>query len=111
VEQFGIRITVVEPGFFKTNLIDKDNAKYAKSAIADYAHEGEAEAMWSKYNGVQTGDPNKLGEAIVKIANMEKPLKLFVAGADALEMLIPVTEGRLKTMQENAELSESTAIS
>lgn len=111
VEQFGIKVTVVEPGFFRTNLIDKDNAKYAKSTIADYAHEGEAEAMWSKYSGHQTGDPDKLGQAIVKIANMQKPLKLFVAGADALEMLIPVAEERLKTMQENAELSKSTAIS
>jgi hypothetical protein len=50
-------------------------------------------------------------EAIVKIANMDKPLALFVTGADALEMLIPVAEGRLKTMRENAEISKSTAIS
>jgi len=111
VEQFGITVTVVEPGFFRTNLIDKDNAKYAKSTIADYAHEGEAEDMWSKYSGLQPGDPVKLGEAIVKIANMEKPLKLFVAGADALDMLIPAAEERLKTMRENAQLSSSTSIS
>jgi len=49
-------------------------------------------------------------EAIVKIANMAKPLKLFVAGEDALDTLIPVAEERLKTMRENADLSKSTAI-
>jgi hypothetical protein len=85
--------------------------KYAESTIPDYAHEGPAEEMWSKYNGTQPGDPAKLGQVIVKIANMEKPLKLFVAGTDGLELITPVIEERLKTMRDNAELSGSTAIS
>jgi NAD(P)-dependent dehydrogenase (short-subunit alcohol dehydrogenase family) len=109
VEQFGINVTVIEPGFFRTNLIDKDSAKYAASTIEDYAHEGSAEDMWSKYSGLQPNDPVKLGQIIVKIARMEKPLKLFLAGPDALELVTPVIEERLKTMQENGELSKSTA--
>ena len=43
--------------------------------------------------------------------HMDKPLNLFVAGPDALELVTPVTEERLKTMQENAELSKSTTFS
>jgi len=108
VEQFGIHVTVIEPGFFRTNLIDKGSAKYAASTIPDYAHEGSAEDMWSKYSGAQPNDPAKLGEIIVKIARMEKPLKLFVAGPDALELVTPVIEERLRSMQENAEMSKST---
>jgi NAD(P)-dependent dehydrogenase (short-subunit alcohol dehydrogenase family) len=111
VEQFGIHVTVIEPGFFRTNLIERGSAKYAKSTIADYAHEGSAEDMWSQYDGKQPGDPFKLGKAVVKIAQMEQPLKLFVAGEDALDVITPVLEERLKTMQANAELSKSTAIS
>jgi NAD(P)-dependent dehydrogenase (short-subunit alcohol dehydrogenase family) len=111
VEQFGINVTVIEPGFFRTNLIDKGSVKYAPSTIADYAHEGPAEEMWSKYNGMQPGDPVKLGKVVVKISGMEKPLKLFVAGGDGLDLVTPVIEERLKTMQANAELSKSTAIS
>ena len=106
VEQFGIHVTVIEPGFFRTNLIERGNAKYAKSTIADYAHEGSAEDMWSQYDGKQPGDPFKLGKAVVKIANMEQPMKLFVAGEDALGVITPVLEERLRTMQENAELSQ-----
>ena len=109
VEQFGINVTVIEPGFFRTNLIDKGSVKYAESTIADYAHEGSAEEMWSKYNGTQPGDPAKLGKIIVEIANMEKPLKLFVAGGDGLDLVTPVLEERLKSMQETAGLSKSTA--
>ena len=110
VEQFGINVTVIEPGFFRTNLIEKGSVKYAPSTIADYAHEGPAEEMWSKYNGMQPGDPVKLGKAIVDIATMKKPLKLFVAGGDALELVTPVIEERLRTMKETADLSRSTAI-
>ena len=109
VEQFGINVTVIEPGFFRTNLIDKGSAKYAASTIPDYAHEGSAEDMWSKYSGAQPNDPAKLGEIIVTIARMDKPLKLFVAGSDALELVTPVIEERLRLMQENAEMSKSTA--
>jgi NAD(P)-dependent dehydrogenase (short-subunit alcohol dehydrogenase family) len=111
VEQFGIHVTVIEPGFFRTNLIERGSAKYAASTIADYAHEGSAEDMWSPYDGKQPGDPFKLGKAVVKIANMEQPVKLFVAGEDALDVITPIVEERLKTMQENAEFSKSTAIS
>jgi NAD(P)-dependent dehydrogenase (short-subunit alcohol dehydrogenase family) len=111
VEQFGIHVTVIEPGFFRTKFIEKGNVKYAESTIPDYAHEGPAEQMWSPYNGNQPGDPAKLGQAVVQIANMAKPLKLFVAGADALAIITPAIEERLKTMQDTAELSKSTAIS
>ena len=111
VEQFAIHVTVIEPGFFRTNLIERGSAKYAASTIVDYAHEGSAEDMWSQYDGKQPGDPFKLGKAIVKIAHMEQPVKLFVAGEDALDVVIPMVEERLKTMQENAEFSRSTAIS
>ena len=51
VEPFGIRIVAVEPGFFRTDLLNGNNAKYARSSIADYAAEGTAENMWSGYHG------------------------------------------------------------
>ena len=57
VEQFGIKIVVVAPGFFRTDLLDARNAKYSASAIEDYAAEGKAEDMWSAYDGKQQGDP------------------------------------------------------
>jgi len=68
VEQFGIKLTIVEPGFFRTSLLAAKNVSYAKSSIADYAHEGSAEAMWSGYDGKQPNDPDKLGEALVKLS-------------------------------------------
>ena len=108
VEQFGIKIVVVAPGFFRTELLDSRNVKYAVSTMADYASEGPAEAMWSQYDGQQTGDPSKLGDVLVKLASMDNPPKQFMAGGDALEAVTPILVARLEELHAYEELSRST---
>jgi NAD(P)-dependent dehydrogenase (short-subunit alcohol dehydrogenase family) len=108
VEKFGIKIIVVEPGFFRTDLLDAHNVRWVSKVIEDYAPEGKAEDMWSPYNGTQPGDPAKLGEALVKIAAMQSPPKLFVAGSDALGVITPAIEERLRVARANEMLSKST---
>jgi len=110
VEQFGVKITLVEPGFFLTNLLAASSAKYANSAIADYAAEGSAEAMWSPYDGKQTGSPDKLGDVLVELTRMANPPQVFVGGSDGLAMVVPAVEARLKDMREHDSLSRSTDI-
>ena len=108
VEQFGIRVVVVEPGFFRTDLLDARNAKYGASAIEDYAAEGSAEDMWSGYDGKQQGDPARLGDVFVKLAAMENPPRQFLAGSDALAAYRPVLEARLEELSAYEDLSRST---
>ena len=108
VERFGIKITVVAPGFFRTDLLDAQNARYAASTIADYAAEGTAQAMWSGYDGAQQGDPAKLGAVFVKMASMENPPRQFVAGSDALAVAKPALEARLAEIRTFEDLSKST---
>jgi NAD(P)-dependent dehydrogenase (short-subunit alcohol dehydrogenase family) len=108
VERFGIRITIVEPGFFRTELLDPHNVKWATHRIEDYASEGKAEQMWSPYNGKQPGDPAKLGEALVRIAAMQTTPKVFVAGSDALAMIPPAIDARLHEVRAHEALSIST---
>jgi len=108
VEQFGIKITVVEPGFFRTNLLDAQNIKWGTSTIEDYSAEASAEEMWSPYHGTQQGDPVKLGQVLVKIASMENAPRLFVAGSDALATVRPAIEERLQETRAYEELSKST---
>jgi NAD(P)-dependent dehydrogenase (short-subunit alcohol dehydrogenase family) len=108
VERFGIKIMVVEPGFFRTDLLDARNVKYTNNTIEDYAAEGNTQEMWSPYHGKQPGDPAKLGHALVKIAGMETPPKLFVAGSDALATVTPAIEARLQATRAHEELSKST---
>jgi NAD(P)-dependent dehydrogenase (short-subunit alcohol dehydrogenase family) len=110
VEQFGIKMTVVEPGFFRTELLDSHNVKYAASSIADYASEEPAEAMWSPYDGQQPGDPNKFGDALVQLSKMVSPPRVFVAGSDGLGVITPALEARLKDIRDHKALSSSMAI-
>jgi NAD(P)-dependent dehydrogenase (short-subunit alcohol dehydrogenase family) len=108
VEKFGLKVTVVEPGFFRTGLLDAHNVRWVSKVIEDYAPEGTAEDMWSQYDGTQPGDPAKLGDALVKIAAMQNPPKLFVAGSDALSVITPAIEERLRETRANELLSKST---
>jgi NAD(P)-dependent dehydrogenase (short-subunit alcohol dehydrogenase family) len=108
VERFGIRVTLVEPGFFRTDLLDDRNVKWPSKTIGDYADETSPREMWSAYNGTQSGDPEKLGEALVKIAAMASPPKQFYAGSDAVAMIRPSLVARLQEINEHAALSGST---
>ena len=107
VEKFGIKITAVEPGFFRTDLLDAHNVRWVSKAIEDYASEGTAEEMWSQYSGTQPNDPAKLGDALVKIAAMQNPPKVFAAGSDALSTITPANiEDRLRDMRAHETLSK-----
>ena len=109
VEKFGIKVTVVEPGFFRTDLLDAANVKWPSNRIDDYAAaEKGAQEMWSPYAGQQPGDPEKLGQVLVKLAGMEIPPRVFVAGSDAVAAVGPAVEARLKAVHAFEELSKST---
>src|ERR1700754_4830896 len=74
VEPFGIRTMLVEPGFFRTELLTEDSTTFAEPAIDDYAERTrETVAAWSAMNGKQGGDPAKLASALVQLAGLEEP--------------------------------------
>jgi hypothetical protein len=108
VEPFGIKITVVELGFFHTDLLDARNVRWGSTVIEDYAAEGNVQEMWSPHHGTQQGDPAKLGDLLVKISGMENSPTVFVARSDALAMIVPAVEARLRDTQACEELSKST---
>ena len=108
VEKFGIQVTVVEPGFFRTDFLDAANVKWASHRVDDYAAEPSAQEVLSPYAGNQPGDPAKLGQVLVQLANMETPPRLFVAGGDAIAMIAPAIEARLKAVHALEDLSKST---
>jgi len=108
VEPFGIKMTLVEPGFFRTDLLDDRNVKWPSGSIEDYAAEAKPKDVWSAYNGTQQGDPQKLGDALVKIANMVNPPKQFYAGSDAVAGIRQSLGARLQEIDDHEALSKST---
>lgn len=85
VEQFGITTTVVNPGFFRTELLTEESTQYTENTIEDYS-EGRKQQLefWKGANGQQTGDPAKLAKALITIIDEINPPTRFLAGADAV---------------------------
>jgi NAD(P)-dependent dehydrogenase (short-subunit alcohol dehydrogenase family) len=110
VEPFGITTTIVNPGFFRTELLTNESTNYAPPSIDDYADRGaEQRTWWAAQNGQQSGDPAKLAQALLTIAALPQPPRRFIAGADA----IALTEQKVAQLQEQLdafrELSTSLA--
>ncbi|WP_030727383.1 SDR family oxidoreductase [Streptomyces sp. NRRL S-237] len=86
VEPYNIRTTVVEPGFFRTELLVDGSTIWPEPTIDDYADRTTATIRaWKSMNGRQGGDPAKLARALLTIAEQKQPPLRFVAGADAIE--------------------------
>src|SRR5256886_5496324 len=87
VAPLGIHTTIVNPGFFRTELLTKESVTYAEPSIDDYA-ERRAQQLewWNAQSGQQPGDPAKLAKALMTIANEEEPPHRFIAGADAIAL-------------------------
>lgn len=99
VAPFGIRTMLVEPGFFRTELLTPESTHYAASTIEDYAERTEQTvAAWRSMNGRQGGDPDKLAAALLRLADLDEPPLRFPAGADA----VGVFETRAKELQGQA---------
>src|SRR5881628_3748887 len=86
IAPFGIRTMLVEPGFFRTELLTNDSTTYAEPTIDDYAERTkEIVASWKSMDGKQGGDPAKLAVALVKLVALKEPPTRFAAGADAVQ--------------------------
>jgi len=110
VAPFGIRTMLVEPGFFRTELLTPESTNYAEPSIDDYAERTEQTvAAWNAMNGQQGGDPAKLANALVQLASQDEPPLRFAAGADAVEVVEKKAEDLLAQVDAYRELSSSLA--
>lgn len=106
--KFGIKVSTVEPGFFRTDFLDQSSVRYGQKLIDDYAVHGSVENAYGAYHGKQLGDPAKLARAVLRLAAMERPPKHFLAGSDALAMASAAFDARLSELTGMAALSRST---
>jgi len=111
IEPFGIHTTVVNPGFFRTELLTTESTNYATARIEDYAERNAAQReFWEGMNGQQGGDPAKLAQALLTITGLERPPFRFIAGADALAQAEEKLVERRRQIDANRDLSSSLAL-
>ncbi len=110
VAPFGIRTMLVEPGFFRTELLTPESTSYAKPSIDDYAEKTkQTVAAWNGMNGLQGGDPAKLAKALVQLASQDEPPLRWAAGADAVGTFEQKAKDLLAQADAYRELSSSLA--
>ena len=110
IAPFGIRTMLVEPGFFRTELLTDQSTVWPEASIDDYAEKTrETVAGWKKMNGLQGGDPAKLAKALIQLARQAEPPRRWPAGADAVETFEKKAKELLDQASAHRTLSASLA--
>jgi NAD(P)-dependent dehydrogenase (short-subunit alcohol dehydrogenase family) len=110
VEPFGIQTLIVNPGFFRTELLTKESTNFATPSIADYdARRAQQHAFWNSQNGNQSGAPSKLARALVTLVSQNALPRRFIAGADAIGTAEQVVAALQQEINAHRALSTSLA--
>jgi NAD(P)-dependent dehydrogenase (short-subunit alcohol dehydrogenase family) len=106
VAPYGIRTMIVEPGFFRTELLSPQSTSYSAPRIDDYADRSQTTIdAWRGMNGQQAGDPAKLADFLVHLVGLDEPPLRVPAGSDALQLV----EHKARTLIAQADAFRSMA--
>ena len=100
VAPFGVKVTIVEPGYFRTEFLSSGSLRVPESQMEEYALVRESEAMHQgQIRGNQPGDPEKAVAAMIQVTDAPNPpLHLFL-GQDAYD----ITYGKIQALQSDLE--------
>ena len=88
LKPLGIRATVIEPGFFRTDFLDARSLSVSPSQIPDYADTaGAMRSFAAGANHAQPGDPAKLARAILQVVDADDPPMRMPFGSDAVRRI------------------------
>jgi NAD(P)-dependent dehydrogenase (short-subunit alcohol dehydrogenase family) len=100
VKEFGIHVTVVEPGAFRTSFLSGESLVLAKNPMAVYKDVRASHARYTGFDGAQAGDPAKAAKAFIQLAETDKPPVRLFLGTDAYQRASQKLE-LIKTDLEN----------
>ena len=101
---------IVEPGFFRTELLTPASTTFGELSIDDYDEaRGQSNAFWASMNGTQAGDPAKLARALIQLADSTEPPPRWAAGEDVVQGIEDKARLLLAQVDAHRELSISLA--
>jgi len=107
VRDFGIFVTAVAPGSFRTDWAGRSMTRVAR-AISDYDSVFDPiRVRRMEYSGNQIGDPNKAAKAILQVVESEKPPEHLLLGSDALKLV----RNKLLSVQSEIQTWEKITLS
>lgn len=84
----GIRVTVVEPGFFRTDFLDEQSLIKTALELSDYDETvGKMRQFAEGANHAQPGDPLKFAEAMLTLVNAPNPPQRLAMGSDTVAIV------------------------
>ena len=101
VKSFGVKVTVVLPGAFRTSFLTEESLVYASNPLAAYKDVAESHARYNKLNGTQIGDPEKAADVFISLTEMENPPVRLFMGSDAetrAQNKLEILSGELKQL-------------
>ncbi|WP_316829561.1 SDR family NAD(P)-dependent oxidoreductase [Pedobacter aquatilis] len=108
VKAFGVKVTVVAPGAFRTSFLTADSLVLAKNPIAEYEDVRAVHQKYLQMDGVQVGDPEKAAAAMISLASMPTPPVRLLLGDDALQRATAKTQALTKEYQDWKAITIST---
>lgn len=109
VAEFGVKVTVVAPGAFRTSFLTSESINIAKHTIPEYTAMHDSQTMLLQKDGKQSGDPEKAAAAIIEVANMENPPLYLLLGEDAYDRALAKLDRLEKEFCVNEAISKSMA--
>lgn len=105
----GISVTVVEPGYFRTDFLESSSLVSSKTVIADYNEtSGKVRKKAKEISLNQPGDPDKLAQAFIKLVDSREPPLRLPLGSDAVQVIKDKNEAVKKELEKWEALSLST---
>ncbi len=104
---FGIKVTILAPGTFRTDFMNKDTLNVAQHKINAYNLDTQVE-QFTGFDGKQLGNPKKLAEVVLKLAEMPNPPLHLPLGSDSYNAILEVRKNEKEEMEKWKSLSLST---
>jgi NAD(P)-dependent dehydrogenase (short-subunit alcohol dehydrogenase family) len=108
LKPFGIHVTAVSPGAFRTNFVKPDSVVFSKKQIADYDFIREAHQKFSEMDGKQLGNPDKVASALMELVNSPNPPVNLFLGSDAYKRATDKISTLSHEMEQWKNVSSST---
>src|SRR5690606_989707 len=109
VKEFGVKATIVYPGYFRTNFLDKGSIRLPQNPIQEYSAARNTE-VWheTQMKGNQPGSPEKAAGVFIELAENQNPPLHFMMGSDSFAMAHNKIEVLQNQLSINEQLSKST---
>ncbi len=108
VKTFGINVTVVAPGAFRTSFLTPESLTLAKHPIEAYEDVRASHAKYLTMDGAQAGDPEKAVVVLIQIASQPNPPLHLLLGSDAYQRALRKVELLGNAFSAQKELAAST---